>query len=155
MNSLNVGSFNVKDDRINSNGGKRQDGVCNADLVANIIKDNEFDLIGTQELTIKYVNELGLRLENYKFYGNYRLGNMLKRFPYNESNHIITNQNVLYEKTIWLPWIADNLKDLSLSVAKFSIMPRIATIIIAENDDFQKYCIINTHLDYEIPAIQN
>lgn len=154
MGSLNIGSFNVKDNLINSKGGKRHDGICNADIVKDIISDYQLDLIGSQELTIKYVNELSLRLLNYKFYGNYRFGNILKNFPCNESNHIITNQKVLYEKTVWLPWIADNFKDLSTSIVKFSIMPRVATIIIAENDDFKQYCMINTHLDYKIPSIQ-
>lgn len=72
---LKVGSFNMKDNGINRNGGIREDGTSNAKYVANIIKEKEFDLLGTQELTIKYVNELALELHNYQFLGSYRYGN--------------------------------------------------------------------------------
>lgn len=108
MKELKIGSFNTKDSYINRNGGLRFDGKSNADIVSSIIKDNSFDILGTQELTIKYVNELALRLENYKFYGNYRYGNLFTKIPYNENNNIITNINVKSKETVWLPWVADN-----------------------------------------------
>ena len=109
---LKVGSFNMKDNGINRNGGIREDGTSNAKYVANIIKEKEFDLLGTQELTIKYVNELALELHNYQFLGSYRYGNALKFLPYNENNNILTNQKVLETNTIWLPWIANNFPDI-------------------------------------------
>ena len=122
MDKMTIGTFNTKDNSINRNGGVREDGISNADLVTDIIKENEFDFLGTQELTIKYVNELALRLSDYKFYGSYRYGNLLTKMPYNENNQIITNQNVLVSKTIWLPWIANNFPDLKTSITKMSIM---------------------------------
>ncbi len=154
MDNLRIGSFNVKDNAINRNGGLNQTGISNADIVATQIKENEFDLLGTQELTIKYVNELMLRLPNYRFYGNYRYGNLLTKIPYNENNNIITNRNVLLEKTLWLPWVPNNFTDLKTSITKFSIMPRIATIVVSEDEEHRKLCMINTHLDYQIPSIQ-
>lgn len=33
-------------------------------------------------------------------------------------------------------------------------MPRIATIVILEDDEKEKICMINTHLDYQISSIQ-
>ena len=93
MDTLKIGSFNTKDNSINRKGGMREDGISNADILANQIKENAFDLLGTQELTIKYVNELALRLNGYKFYGSYRYGNLLTKIPFNENNNIITNKD--------------------------------------------------------------
>jgi len=154
MDSIRIGTFNTKDNKINRNGGLREDGINNADLVSAIIKEKEFDLLGTQELTIKYVNELALRLKNYKFCGGYRYGNLLTAMPYNENNQIITNRNVLKNETVWLPWLANNFSDLKTSITKMSIMPRIATIVISEDEEHRKICMINTHLDYQTPSIQ-
>lgn len=33
-------------------------------------------------------------------------------------------------------------------------MPRIVTIVISEDPEHNKICMINTHLDYQIPSIQ-
>lgn len=154
MDTLKIGSFNTKDNNTNRHGGIRVDGISNADILASQIKENQFDLLGTQELTIKYVNELVLRLGNYKFYGGYRYGNVLLKMPYNENNNIITNKNVLFEETVWLPWIPNNFKDLKMSITKMSIMPRIATIIVVQDESFGKICMINTHLDYQVPSVQ-
>ena len=35
-----------------------------------------------------------------------------------------------------------------------SIMPRIATIVVFQDEEHRKVCMINTHLDYQIPSIQ-
>jgi len=110
--------------------------------------------LGTQELTVKYEKKLTNFLPNYKFYGNYRYGNLFKNLPYNESNSIITKYHVLENKTIWLPWIAKNLKDLKNSITKMSIMPRIATILVFEDLERNQICMINTHLDYQTTSIQ-
>lgn len=154
METLRVGTFNTKDNAVNRNGGLKEDGISNADIVSKIIKENQFDLLGTQELTVKYVSEIASRLENYKFYGSYRYGNLLTKIPFNENNNIITKHNIILEKTLWLPWIANNLSDLHKSIKKMSIMPRIATVVILEDEDNKKICMINTHLDYQISSIQ-
>ena len=151
---MKIGSFNTQDNSINSHGGVRSDGTSNALIVSNIIKDNKFDLLGTQELTINYVNAIKLQLNNYKFYGNYRYGIFSKKVPYNENNNIINNKKVIEEKTIYLPWIANNFSDLKKSIIKMSIMPRIATIIVFDNGNNNYICMINTHLDYQVPSIQ-
>ena len=154
MDTLKIGSFNTKDNATNRKGGMREDGISNADILANQIKENEFDLIGTQELTIKYVNELVSRLKDYKFYGSYRYGNLLTKIPFNENNNIITKKNVVLQITIWLPWIANKFSDFKDSITKMSIMPRIATIVVIKNQINEEVCMINTHLDYQIPSIQ-
>ena len=152
MNKLRIASFNVKDNKVNMNGGMREDGTFNALIVSNIIK--QFDLVGTQEFTIKYLSNVMNSLENYKVYGNYRYGNLLTKMPFNETNSIITNQDVVSSNTIKLPFIADNFNDFKTSIVKMSIMPRIATIVIFKTIDGEEMCMINTHLDYQVPSIQ-
>ena len=149
---IRVGTFNVKDNKINRNGGIREDGIDNTQLMADEIE--KFDLLGTQELTIKFVNALKLKIGNYKLYGNYRYGKLLAKMPYNENNNIITNKKVVSSKTVMLPWIANNIKDLKTSIVKMSIMPRIATIAIVEDSNGNQICMINTHLDYQVKSIQ-
>ena len=144
---LNIASINVKDNKANRNGN-----LENAKKLSKIIE--QFDLIGTQEFTVKYVNEVMKNLDSYKIYDNYRYGKILKNMPYNENNGIITNQSVLSSNTIWLPWIANNFRDLTTSIIKMSIMPRIATVVISDTKENGKICMINTHLDYQIPSIQ-
>lgn len=154
MDTIKIGSFNFKDNKINRDGGIRQDGISNAEILAKEIENQQFDLIGTQELTINYVSALAFHLKNYRFYGKYRYGNLLTNLPYNENNNILTNKKVLSSKTIWLPWIPKSFEDKVTSVTKMSIMPRIATIIITEDEKYGKICMINTHLDYQIPSLQ-
>lgn len=151
---ITIGSFNTKDNQINRQGGVREDGTDNAEILANQIKENKFDYLGTQELTLHYVNNLKGHLKNYKFYGNYRYGKLLVHMPYNENNMILTNQDVITSETVQLPWIADNWKDLKTSVTQMSIMPRIATIVITKDAQNREVCMINTHLDYQVPSIQ-
>lgn len=74
--------------------------------------------------------------------------------PYNENNQIITKHNVIKNKTIWLPWLANNFSDFKESVTKMPIMPRIATIVVSEDEEHRKVCMINTHLDYQVSSIQ-
>jgi endonuclease/exonuclease/phosphatase family metal-dependent hydrolase len=147
---IKIGCFNVKNDVQNYMINKE----TNADAIAEMINHQKFDLFGMQELTAKYFKELSLRLKDYKFYGKYRYGRLFKGLSYNENNNIITNKKVMFERTIWLPWIANNFKDLKLGVKKKSIMPRIATIVIVEDKDNGKLCMINTHLSSRISSIQ-
>lgn len=155
MNSIKIGSFNTKDNSINKRGGFRADGTSNADLFSKMVREYDFDLLGTQELTIKYVNELKLRLCDYSFNGKYRFGNgLLTHFPYNENNMILTKKETILDVTKHLPWFPSNLSTLKTSIIKMSIMPRIATIVVIEHEEFGKLCMINTHLDYQIPEIQ-
>lgn len=154
MSNIKIGTMNIKNNKINRSGGEQNNGTNNAEIVSNIIKEKDFDLLGTQELTIKYQKSLEHFLPNYQFYGNYRYGNLFTKMPYNENNQIITKQKVLENKTIWLPWIANNFPDFKDSITKMSIMPRIVTIVISEDPEHNKICMINTHLDYQVPSIQ-
>ena len=154
---LKIGTLNLKNDEINRYGGIRKDGINNALIVANHIIDEQFDILGTQELTKKYKQEICKYLNDYSFYGGYRYGNniisnsvkVIKDF--NENNNIITKEKVKYKKTILLPLIPFNIKELINAIKLKKVFPRIVTIVVLKNN----ICIINTHLDFKIPNIQD
>ena len=149
MAILKIGSFNIK------NTLNKKDSINNAKVIAQIIKEENIDILGTQELTKYSEIELNKNLEDYKCYGSYRLGKYLfKNSKFNENNIIITNKKVTENKTIWLPWIAKNFSDLKKSIIKKSIMPRIATIITINDQELGKIKMINTHLDHKIINIK-
>lgn len=159
MEEIKIGSINTKDNKINRNGGIREDGGNNSIIVANNISKEQFDILGTQELTRNFVNSITEHLTTYKFYGDYRYGDgLISKLPFfkewNENNNIITNRDVISTETVQLPWIPTNPKDLKESIVKASIMPRIATIVLSKANDGEVVCSINTHLDYQISSVQ-
>ena len=150
---MRIGSFNIKDDYINRKGGIRKNGTSNSLIVSNIILKNNFDIIGCQELTYKFKKLMKKKLSDYKFYGNYRFGNLFARLPYNENNNIITNKKVIFKKTYKLPMFPKKFDDLKVLIKKHALLPRIATLVIFEYND-ELICIINTHLNNRIPDIR-
>lgn len=149
MTSLKIVSFNIR------NSGNSAKKKSNANQLIEMIIDQKIDLLGTQELTKEYEKEIIDGLKSYKCYGKCRLGNgIFSKNRYNENNVIITNKKVIMNKTIWLPWIATNLKDLKESILKKSIIPRIATMIVIYDKDIGKIRMINTHLDHKIPSVK-
>ena len=159
MDTIKIGTINLQNNKINRNGGLKENGIDNAIILANHIEEEKYDILGTQELTRNFINRITPNLKNFKLYGNYRYGDSILarkiKFinDFNETNSIITNNIALKEETINLPFIPNNIKDLVESITKGSIMPRIATILMTEIDN-QRICTINTHLDYQIPSIQ-
>ncbi len=150
--SIKIGSFNFKNRPFMKL--QKKDRNYKFLLFASRLIDQGFDFVGTQELTTGYVNQLTSLLEEYQFYGDYRYGNLLSKIPYNESNKIITNHKVQLSKTVFLPWIPTELQDFKTALVKMSMMPRIATILITEDNNKMPFCMINTHLDYQIPQLQ-
>lgn len=139
MDIIRVGSFNTQDNKINRNGGIRLDGTSNALRFEHMVTYHDFDFLGTQELTINYINEIQKYLKYYKFYGSYRYGNgILTKIPWNETNSIITNKKVIETKTYGLPKARKRSELMMLF--KGHIMPRrIATIIVSEQEVREKF----------------
>ena len=82
MKKIKIGSFNTWNNVINRRGI-----TFNVEVLSQVIKEENFDIIGTQELTLKYCNELRKGLSNYSFCGNYRFGDFIfKKFSFNENN---------------------------------------------------------------------
>lgn len=149
MARLKIVSFNIR------NFGDEEKKISNANLLIDMIKSEKIDLLGTQELTKIYEEVITKKMDSYKCYGKCRLGNgLFSKNKFNENNVIITCKKVILNKTIWLPWIADNLKDFKESILKRSIMPRIATMIVVYDKDIGKIRMINTHLDHKIPSVK-
>lgn len=158
-NIIKIGTVNLQNNRINRAGGLREDGIDTAKLIAEHIEKEKFDILGTQELTSTFVNNIAYNLVNYKLYGGYRYGEgiLAKKVKFindfNENNNIITYHEVLEETTKNMPFIPNNVHDLTKSITKGSIMPRIITITITRING-ELICVMNTHLDYQIPSVQ-
>lgn len=143
-NIITVGSFDVKDTKVNRKGGIREDGTSNTKVVSQVIKDMNIDILGVQELTKNYEYNLDKVLRDYYIGGNYRYGDgIFKSIPYNEGNNIISKKKIIYGQTWKLPWFP-KIKNIRIG----HNMPRIATFALVGNDFVNAVGIINTHLDY-------
>lgn len=140
---------------------KNYDGGYNAIKFANLLTDYNIDILSTQELVRRYLNNIKNNLSNtYIGVGNYRYGNFyitrkikfLDR--YNEANTIFTKHKVILEKDVRLPWIPRSIKDFKDGLNKYkSITPRIITEAIIEIDN-KKIRVLNTHLDKRIENVK-
>ena len=123
-------------------------GIDNTITLNNLIKENNIDVLGVQELVRYYEDSFKTKISpDYKIVGKYRFGmnilvkniDILNRFD--ESNSIITNQRIVDFKTINLPWFS-------------STLPRIAQLALIESKDLGKFVFINTHLDFLKEKVQ-
>ncbi len=64
-NIITVGSFDVKDTKVNRKGGIREDGTSNTKVVSQVIKNMNIDILGVQELTKNYEYNLDKVLRDY------------------------------------------------------------------------------------------
>lgn len=132
MEQITIGSFNLRNHYWN----KSWDGDNFPCILANFIKTNNIDFLGTQELVKKYANKLQQELgSNYTINGKYRYGNIPFIDQINESNAIITKEPVIHTETKYLAKIP--------LLSYGTLMPRIITTIKTE-----EHFILNTHLEY-------
>lgn len=135
---MNIISINLRNDGISL--FKRSNWKERLLSVIELIKEENPDIIGTQEMTYKAKKKLEELLIqnhlNYKFYGESRLRN---NTIYDEYNCILIKENikVLNTKTYSL----SNTPLIPKSKFKYDFFPRIITFI--ETKDFYIY---NTHL---------
>ena len=158
MKYFRIGTLNCQNNSRNRN-NKKNGTSDNAYLLAQHIIDKQYDILGTQELTRPFMKQVDDYLDEYNFYGGYQygrgvLGTKIPFFKdYNQSNQIVTARKVVSAKTKALPWIPYSLEDLIKGLKKPSISRRIATIIELE-DSYNRIYVINTHLDYYLPKVQ-
>ena len=147
--TLKIASFNIKNAR-------KKYKKNNAKVLIDIIKKEKIDLLGTQELTKEYEKVLNDNLTDYKFYGKYRFGNSIFfKNRFNENNIIITNKKVISDKTIYLPFIPNDLTSLKECIKRKTLaFPRIATVIEFLDENQDKIIMINTHIEYKIQSIK-
>lgn len=137
---MKIMSFNVKNDTIFTIGKKRWPFRYAA--INEIIKQEDPDIIGMQEVTDKMLADL--ELNKYAHVGKSR--NRFFDFA-NEKNIILYKKNdfkILNSKTIWLSPSPEKLGSRTLG----SIYPRICTYISLQAKNYQVYHIYNTHLDH-------
>lgn len=137
------------------------DGGYNTIKFVNLLTDYDIDILSTQELVRRYLENIKNNLEcEYKGVGNYRYGNFFftKKIKfldrYNETNTIFTKHKVILEKDVHLPWLPKKYKDLKDGINKYkSITPRIITEAIIEIDK-KPIRVLNTHLDKRIESVK-
>lgn len=151
---LRIGTLNCQNNEENRD--LRND---NALILSNHINDIKYDILGTQELTIKFTNKVKSFLDDYKVYGKYQYGSGIigTKIPllkdYNQGNQIITKCMCKKTKTYTMPWIPKTFKDFVKAWKKKSMTKRMVTITELEVNDSTIF-VLNAHLDYYIPNVQ-
>lgn len=126
-------------------------------ILAKHIRNFQYDILGTQELTQPLLNQVQSLLPSYRTYGEYRFKHFsfLQNLPiinsYNENNNILTKHQVIDHKTFYLPWFPKTTQDW---LSKKPFLPRIVTVATVRNKKVGMICVINTHLNHRIPNIQ-
>ncbi len=151
---LKIGTLNCQ-----NNADNRSNRKDRAHLLAHHILDKKYDILGTQELTIRFTKKVDKYLRVYNFYGDYQYGRgiigtftpVLRSF--NQGNHVISRIPALSVSTKALPWLRYSWKDFKRAWKKKSIARRIVTRVEMEVEEKRVY-IFNTHLDYYTPALQ-
>lgn len=126
---LTIATFNIKNNYNDYNDQK-------ANIIVRFLKNKKVDVLCFQELFDKCHNDLLKKVpKNYKFYGKYRY--KLKIFrKINECVDILTNKNVIGDKTYKLPYLPSTLK-------------RIVEVVDIKTKSGEVVSIINTHLDFK------
>lgn len=156
---MKIMCINCQNNKVNKHGGISSDGINNAKALAQYIIKNNYDLVGTQEMSVYFTDNLKKYLPNFNLLGKYRndfpiINKIIPKLKeYKENNKIITKYKVIYERTIKLPWFPRKFKELKYSLKRKSLMRRIASSALLETE-YGKIYMINTHLDYAIKDIQ-
>lgn len=155
----NIATINVKTQGQNFRKNKLFQGEKNVKILADFIREEGLDSIGTQELTYRHqkalIEELGSK---YQILGEYRYGNGLReKIPFNESNAIITQvqqEQKLKNKTFHLPSFPtkndfkNQIQTIGFETFAKMIQQRICTVTV---DEIRKLIHINTHLHDAFP----
>ncbi len=154
MTKIKIGTLNCQNNEDN-----RLDRNNHAKILAEHILNEQYDILGLQELTIPYTTKIKRYLKKYHFYGAYQYGKGLfgTKFPivksFNQANKIITSYRISNTFTYGLPWIPYSIKDIMKMLKKRCLTRRTITRIDLILNQTPVY-IFNTHLDYYIPRLQ-
>ena len=151
---LRIGTLNCQ-----NNADNRDIRNNNAFILAEHVNDMKYDILGTQELTIRFTNKISKYLNDYFVYGKFQYGRGLlgTRLPllkdYNQGNQIITHYESNKSSTYTMPWIPNKFSDIKKAIKKGSMTKRMLTVVETYIDNKKVY-ILNTHLDYYITSVQ-
>lgn len=129
--------------------------------VKNILNDVKIDVMGLQEMTVTRLNRFKNTIKNG--YHLYKGKGRMDHFPtiisynciyraYNEYNSLVTSDKfeLASSTTHVLPWF----KDVKNQLFNGAIMPRIASVFQLKNKEIGTLNVVNTHLDYHSPIVQ-
>lgn len=144
---MKIASFNIKHRIFRNNKNISND-------VFNIIKNNDIDILCTQEIPRSLARSFLRVMKGYSVNGDSRYHHYFKSLPFNEKTPIITKNKVVNTKTIRYKNKINNISEFFKYLKHLPIIPRIATIVIVKVKDDRDICVINTHLDYKLSIIQ-
>lgn len=109
------------------------------DVVYDVMRKYDCDIIGTQEVTMKMAKDLKEHMKSY-----HQIGISRTNYFFMERNTVFLKKEyrVLKNRTFWL----SQEPDKKGSSMWHSLFPRICTMVISEIKG-RKICIYNTHLD--------
>lgn len=114
------------------------------EIVYEVIKNNDFDIIGVQELNNKMFKDLTSEISNYNFVGSPRSN---KYFIERNDILVSTRHRILEYNTFWLSKKPEKVG----SAVWYSVFPRICTTALIELEDGHIIRVYNTHLDFLFP----
>lgn len=123
---IKVATFNIQNRYIQD---EFFDDIKYLNTLNQFIDKEKIDILGLQEVVADLRNKLK---NSYKIYGESRLTSLLNFSKYNEYNPILTNYEVVSNRTYHLPFLGSKI-------------PRIATVVTLNSDEVLVR-VINTHL---------
>ena len=142
---MRVMSFNLRSDFIldfkNRWDNRRE-------LVYDIIKKYQCDIIGVQEVTNKMFEDITGNVKDYYIVGKPRS----KKYFSERNNLFISKKHDIEEhKTFWLSKSPDKVG----SQLWYSLYPRICTTAVIQLEDNRRVRVYNTHLDCLLPQARD
>lgn len=139
---MKVMSFNVRADSILD---VRNRWKHRSEIVYEVIKKYDCDVVGLQEVTDRMYMDLNKAIDGYYMIGKGRT----KRY-FNERNNLLVKEdyNLLEEETFWL----SKTPSKTGSSVWYSMFPRICTTAVIQLANNLKIRIYNTHLDCLLPS---
>lgn len=137
---MRVMTFNLKTDHIFT---RKNSWDVRGEVVYEIIKDLDCDIIGTQEVSNKIYNDIKNSIENYSIIGKPRCKKLFV-----ERNNIFIKEeyDIENDETFWL----SNKPNKEGSSIWHSLFPRICTTAVIKING-RKIRVYNTHLDCLLP----
>lgn len=114
------------------------------EMIYNIMKNYNCDIIGIQECTNKMFKDIQDNIDNYNIVGSPRS----KRFFVEKNDILVLKKHFIKENRTF--WLSDN-PDRVGSMKWYSLFPRICTTAIVKIENNQTIRVFNSHLDCLLP----
>ncbi|GAB6170490.1 endonuclease/exonuclease/phosphatase family protein [Clostridium carnis] len=138
---MRVMTFNLRSDFILDINNRWKN---RAEIVYEIIKKYNCDIIGVQELTDKMLEDLRKNLVDYNIVGSPRS----KKIFIERNDILVSKKHKIIENSTF--WLSSEPNTVGSSIW-YSLYPRICTTALIELEDKTKIRVYNTHLDCLLP----